>query len=813
MQSNFQVVRRNPRQDPESIESFEQDDYYSDGYYGGSTQEPSEKQQLFNLLSILRKHWLLIVLTTLLGTFLVIVYEAQKPDFYQASVRVQVNNETNPAAGDGGNGAIILNQGNDPSYFATQLQILEGPGLIRRVVKTLDLEHNPTFFRPGKDQETTVWQNVLRMFGLYRQTPRSQIVTVSGSDNKLELQTDPAANLDNQAEALAPYVGYIKRNLDVSPVKDSRTANKETRLIQIEYQHYDPVVATKVVNALADTYVLQNLEQKVQSNASASDFLQKRVAELQSQIRSGEESLINYAKGHEILSLDESQNTVVQRLSDLNNKLSQAENDRITAEAAYKAALQNPMTSASAETKDARTTGLESQLTSLRQQLEQLKVEYTDAWPEVKKVENQIAAIEKELQTSRKRSADTQIATLLQAYREAASRESELRSNFEVQRNAVLNQNEAAINYRIIQQEIDTNKSLLNSLLQRSRETEVILNGTPNNVHVVDRALVPSSPSGPQRTKNVIIAFFASLLGGMALAFGLNWLDDTIRIPITFQAQLGVPVIGMIPQAGRRSMNSRFLARFSRNKNGNGNGKDSTYVESFEKPLIAEAFHQLRTSLLLSTAGGSPKTVLVTSGEPSEGKTITSLNLAKSLAQLGGRVLLVDADLRCPKMHSINDISNSFGLSTLLTVQEVDQELIDKVIKTDVEPNLDILPSGPRVPNPANLFTSVQMRGLIDRFRAVYSYIIIDSPPLLYFADSVILSTQVEAVIIVARADFSSRDVLMRARQKMQDVRGNVVGIVLNDIRLSSFKYYNNVYYKQLEEAEIEEAGESVLHL
>ena len=268
-------------------------------------------------------------------------------------------------------------------------------------------------------------------------------------------------------------------------------------MIQIGYQHYDPIVATKVVNAIADTYVLQNLEQKVQTNASASDFLQKRVAELQAQIRSGEESLINYAKNNQILSLDANQNTVVQRLSDLNTKLSQAENDRITAEAAYKAALQNPLASTSAETKDARTTGLESQLTTLKQQLAQLKVDYTDAWPEVKKVEKQIAAIEKELQSNRKRSADTQMSTLLQTYREAASRESELRKNFDTQRSAVLSQNEAAINYRIIQQEIDTNKSLLNNLLQRSRETEVVLNGTPNNVHVVDRALVPGSPSSP----------------------------------------------------------------------------------------------------------------------------------------------------------------------------------------------------------------------------------------------------------------------------------------------------------------------------
>ena len=363
--------------------TVDSDPGYGYEFYAPSTgNEVSQKKQFLKFFSILRKHWRLIAGTVLVITTLVILYEAQRPDYYVAVARIQVNNETNPAA----SGSVILNPGNDPAYFTTQLRIMEGSGLLRRVAKAVDLEHNDNFAHPNKGQKLNALQNVLKMFGLY-EPAQSEISESDTQPNLLELTPEALTDLDKEAEKLAPFVNKIKKGLTIVPVKDNRTANKETRLIEVGFTHGEPGIATKIANAIADTYVLQNLERKVETNATASEFLQKRVEELQSQIRQSEERLINYSRDNQIISLDPSQNTVVQRLGDLNNKLGAAENDRITAEAAYRAAMQNPMSGTAAASADPRTAGLQAQLTALRQQLTQLKTEYTDEWPEVQRVQ------------------------------------------------------------------------------------------------------------------------------------------------------------------------------------------------------------------------------------------------------------------------------------------------------------------------------------------------------------------------------------------------------------------------------------------
>lgn len=766
------------------------DSGYGYDYYEPGNSE-SQKHQIKRFLSVLRRQWLLILGTTVVVTTLAVFYEAQKQEFYVATAKVQVNNETNPAVGGGSGGSIVLSQGADPAYFATQLRILEGSGLLRRVVETIDLEHNDAFRNPA-GKERSAWQNVLRMIGLYEPPQKISGQAIAQNHNDLDLGHETEADSDRQAERLAPYVEALKSGLTITPVRDARTAIKETRMIDVMFQHSDPVIATKVANTIADIYVLQNLERKVASNATASEFLEQRVAELKNQIRSREERLINYSKDNQIISLEASQNTVVQRLADLNNKLGLAENERISAEAAYIAAKQNPMSDVVAEAADPRTAGLESQLSVLRQQLAQLKAEYTDEWPEVQRVQRQIAQIENELQTNKKRAKDTQSSLLEQKYREALARERQLRSNFDTQRNAVLAQNEAAINYRIIQQEIDTNRALLANLLVKSRETDVILNGTPNNVLVADRAMLPQSPSGPQRAKNILIALIASLVAGVGLAFAANGLDDRIRVFDDVEDRLGIPVVGRIPGIHPGRLKRPFFA--PRQLNGMKAGNVKLPV-SFDRPLVAEAFNEVRASLLLSMENGTPRTVLVTSGEAHEGKTLTSFNLAKCLAQLGDRVLLIDADLRCPQMHNINGIGNETGLSSLLTSQTNSKEIIDLAIAENISANLDLMTAGPAVADPATLLSLTKFQDMLEELGTSYRYIVVDSPPVLYFADSVLLAAVVDSVLIVGRMNFSSSELLDLSKKKLQSVNANVVGVVLNDIPLENYGYGNYDYY------------------
>src|SRR5882672_8372295 len=565
------------REEPDEIDRRSEDPapYRSPAYGYGESGLEGEVQLLDYWRAIRKRLWLVIGVAALITT-LATIYVARKPDVYEASSRVQVDLENNPMYA-GKTTPYIYSPVNDPAYFNTQLQILTSPGLLRRVVKTLDLEHNQTFRRPQSTQTRSTWKTMMQMWGL--QSPEKKDPVQPSNDLPLTATVAPASSSDDLAEAkrLAPYVAALQGGLHVEPVRESRAGYyKETRLIDIGYTHGDPDIAARVTNAVADTYVRSNLEKKNETNTSTSEFLSKRVAELQSQIRADEEKLVGYAKSNQILSLDASQNTVVERLAGLNKQLLEAENERKLAEAEYNAAKAPGAASALAEVDAKDVNESEQRLADLKQKRAQLLVDATEEAPEVKEVDQQIAAVEKHLTETRTRKTSTLLTNLETKYRQSLSREQALRTSFNQQRGETVTQNEAAINYRILQQEIETNKGLLDNLLQRSKENDVVLAGRPNNISVVDYAIVPDYPVGPARMRSVMLAFVLALALGVGLALFLEYLDDTIHSTDDVEKFLRLPALAVIPAMGagptrRRRLLSSATSIQKRNGNNGGN--------------------------------------------------------------------------------------------------------------------------------------------------------------------------------------------------------------------------------------------------
>ncbi|HKZ81288.1 MAG TPA: polysaccharide biosynthesis tyrosine autokinase [Pyrinomonadaceae bacterium] len=772
--------------------------------------------------AISERKWLVISVVALLTT-LAAVYTIQKPNEYEAQARVQVDLErVNPALGASKDSPIIVgNSTTDPAYFNTQVQNFTAPGLLRRVVKQLNLEHtNDLAPLPVESYEGgSVLEHLRKTLGLGGKTDpadqghqgQSTDLAVSNSEQSADSTEDP-----EEAARLAPYVEALLKKLAVEPVRENHLTEKETRLIDVRFTHQDRKFAAKVVNAIVDSFVLSNLERKTESNASTAHFLSERIAELQSQIRNSEQQLIEYAKSHQILSLDANENMVVERLAGLNKQLLEAENERKFAEAAYNAGRNPAAASAIAEgntVADANARSIsenEVRLAELKQRKAQLLIENTEKWPEVREVTHQIKALEDEIAKARNRATTVVVTNLETRYSQALEREKALRAAYQQQTSQTLVQNEAAVNYKILQSEIETNKTLLDGLLQRSKENDIVLAGTPNNIHVVDHAIVPYRPAGPKRLLNITLAFFISLGLGIGLALALDYLDDSLKSLEDVEKLLRLPTLTLIPTVGRTR--ARGLLRSKRGKGPTTGGtaeRPELLIDGDLRSPLAEAYRQLRTSILLSTAEHPPQTLLITSSFPAEGKTSTSVNTAISLAQTGAKVLIIDADMRRPQIKSIFNLPTVGGLSTILS-RKMDDVAILSLIEQIDGTNLFVLPAGDAPPNPAELLGSNQMRRLLESLKSFFTHIVIDSPPVASFTDGVLISSMVDGVLLVVHGSRSSRTVVQRSKKRLQDVGAKICGVVLNNVeQKASDSYYGyNDYYYKTESRVIEAAAE-----
>lgn len=747
--------------------------------YGPAASEPNQLRDY--LFVVLKRKWLILSLC-LVVTSLVAVQMFRQPSVYEAEATIRIEQSKRSVLSTD---KFVLNAQPDANFWGTQVKLLQSPALARQVALSLDLQHNPTFF--GSHTQGGIFVALRRMVSGEKAPPRVPTVAPGGLEviGQAQLRDQPLS--PEELAALEPYEDAIIGAEKIEGVVG-------TNLFNIKYRHTDPEMAQKVSNALAEVFRANNIENATQNSSKAEHVIAREIAALQEKIRHDTESLFNYARAKGLPpTMDAALNVEAQRLADLSRQLLAAQNDRNSAEAIYKNAKETTDVLSIPEVQKSEVIlGLQQRLSALRERKAALKVTYTDEWPEIKKLNVSIERLEGELEKGAKET----VGTLKSRYDSAQRHEDSIRRMYVDQRGRTDQNTRDQIEMAAYTQRLETNKQNLNTLLQKEREVQIAQGDRGSEVSIENLSRVPRAPVGPARLRNVMIALVLSLCAGIGLAFLLDFLDDTVKSLDDVDRYIHLPSLAMIPA-------SRSAARLKGIPQATAPQSESTALAMIDdvRSPIAESYRHLRTSLLLSSAGQPPRTILVTSSQPSEGKTTTAINTAFMLAQTGAEVLIIDCDLRRPRLHTQFEVPNTKGLTTWLSGEKDLDTLLQKCSKT---PNLKILTSGPVPPNPAELLGSEEMRRLLSLLSERFSHIIIDSPPAISFTDASILSTMVDGVMLVVHAGRSSRAVVRRAKQQLLDVGAHIFGVVLNNVKVESQDYYYSGYYSNYYSTETE---------
>jgi len=793
---------------------------YSVYYDDESVEGKRSIRQYFN---VVYKRLPIILAITLIVTSAVALYMFRQPHMYMASTQMLIE-PPKPKVTD--KESININFGGDANYTNTQLQLLRSPELMRDVVIDLGLYREPDLFGT---QNRGLLSSLKSMVSSNKAAATKSNVLPVVNEVPSENNSKPVLTPEEEQRANV-YAAVLSGGLGVEPVP-------QTNIVEITVKSEEPAIAAQVSDRLAVIFKKEDAERQMAGAHQAYEDLKKSIDALTETISSQEAELITAMRESNLPVAEKGMDLNASRLGGLSESWMKAMESRRQLEARYNAALQannrgdavnipdisdNKIFQDTVRINNERRAKLQDDIRSVEKQIQELEakkqsnaVKWTDDHPEMKLLNAEIEAKKKNIDQMRGEVAtiidDDQKNTEKTAVRRAlVSLKSQLDAarTQEEQSKAAYDQEAASANIQgqamtrltTLKRQIETNRTLLDTYTQRQKEQELAISqNTPNNIQVSANAIVPTSPIGPMRTRNIFIAFLVSFAAGIGLAFLLDYLDDSIKTSDDIGRHLGLPTLALIPHylsAERKRMGLTAAP------NGNG-GVPGTSLITLQEKLspMAEAYRHLRTSLLFSSAGKPPKTILVTSSQPAEGKTTTAINTAITLAQADADVVIIDCDLRRPRVHSHFGLDNSQGLTNYLSGERDTENLIKTYPGL---PRLKVITSGPIPPNPAELLSSNEMRNLLQFLAGRYRHVIIDSPPAISFTDAAILSTLVDGVVMVAMANKSSIHLMRRFKQRLSGIGARIYGVVLNGIKSGSmeYEYYGSGYYNYYKHGE-----------
>ena len=678
------------------------------------------------------RRWVVIGVTAAV-TLLALAVTLLMTPIYRASSTLQIERDTMKIMDV--EGLTPTESPMDRDFYQTQYELLHSRSLARRVVQDLHLEKAPLFAK-----------------------------TLAAVDASLEgKQATPSMKRDAHERAL------VDETLDAVTIEPIRNS----RLVRVNFDSPDPVLSSRIANAWSDAFIASNLERRFDASSYARKYLEERLAQLKGRLEDSEKALVAFATEEQIVSVGEDKPSLsAQNLSELNAQLAQAQSARIRAEADWNQAragdgLGMPQVVQSPLIQKLR----ESRSLLAAQYQEQLRTFKAD-YPDMRRLAGQIAETDQQIAAEVRHIRES----VRSEYEAARAQESLLEGRLTGLKNDVLDLQGRSIRYNILRREAETNRQLYDGLLQRYKEIGVVGNVGANNVSMIDRADVPEKKHSPRLPLNVAVGLLLGLFAGVLAAFLLEHLDRRIHAPKELEDETGVPVLGAIP-------------RLAPNETPAAASADA-------RSPFAESYRSVRTALQFATEHGIPRSLLITSAGPSEGKSTTALELARNIAQVGKRVVLVDADLRNPSLHRTTGMANAMGLSNVLA----GGAQVAEVVQRSGDGSFEIITAGPLPPNPPELLAGERFGRLLMELRNRCDVVIVDGPPVLGLADAPLLAHVVEATIVVAAAEQTRRDALRHAVRRLRSAHAHVLGALLtrfdlqrkgDDYGYGAYTYYS----------------------